>query len=189
MTSPMNPDTQYHRRPAARRPMTLAACAAALLLLAGCAAEPKRQPAPEPLPAARPVTSEPVVRPVEPPRPTYKGPWEDPSSPLYNRTIFFDYDSAEIDPSYIAVMRTHAAYLGQNNGRRVTLEGHTDERGSRDYNLALGDLRADAVRRFMTAEGVAPDQLATLSYGEEKPAATGHSEATWRKNRRVIIQY
>jgi peptidoglycan-associated lipoprotein len=187
----MNPDTHHHLHPrAARHGLALAASAAALILLAGCAAGPKRGPAPEPLPAGRPAPSEPVVtRPVEPEQPVYKGPWEDPSSPLYNRTIYFDYDSAEIDPGYIAVMRTHAGYLGQNPGRRVTLEGHTDERGSRDYNLALGDLRADAVRRFMTAEGVSPDQMATLSYGEERPAATGHSEAAWRKNRRVIIQY
>jgi peptidoglycan-associated lipoprotein len=170
--------------------------AGVLAVLAGCAAEPKREPLPEPLPAARPLppatvgTPQVSVRPAEPPpKPVYKGPWEDPSSPLYKRTVYFDYDSAEIDPGYVGVMRTHSTYLGQNPSRRVTLEGHTDERGSRDYNLALGDLRADAVRRFMLAEGVPPEQMSTLSYGEERPAAPGHTESAWGKNRRVIIQY
>jgi peptidoglycan-associated lipoprotein len=105
-----------------------------------------------------------MPQPVE--RPSYRGPWEDPSSPLYERTVYFDYDSAEIKPEYIGVMRNHAAYLGAHTSTRVTLEGHTDERGTREYNLALGDQRAEAVRRFMMAEGVTPQQMATLSYGE-----------------------
>ena len=161
--------------------------AAAFTLLAGCSSEPTREP-PPPAPAARPLPGV-TTTPIETPRPSYRGPWEDPASPLYNRTIYFDYDSTEIKPDYISVMRTHAAFLGTNSSQRVTLEGHTDERGTREYNLALADQRADAVRRFMIAEGVLPDQMATLSYGEERPAAMGHSEGSWRQNRRVIIQY
>jgi peptidoglycan-associated lipoprotein len=126
---------------------------------------------------------------LESTRPSYAGPWEDPSNPLYQRTIYFDYDTIEIKPEYIPVMRVHASYLGGHADRRVTLEGHTDERGTREYNLSLGDQRADAVRRFMLAEGVTPNQMATLSYGEERPADPGHDESSWGANRRVIIHY
>jgi peptidoglycan-associated lipoprotein len=158
---------------------------AAGVLVTGCASTPPPpQPVietPRPLPVATPR--------YEAPKPTYRGPWEDPSNPLYARTIYFDYDSSEIKPEYIAVMRNHARYLGSNLGTRVTLEGHTDERGTREYNLALGDQRAEAVRRFMVAEGAATDQMSTLSYGEERSAESAHGEQAWRQNRRVIIQY
>lgn len=160
-----------------------------LLVLAGCSTEPERE-VPQPLPqtSANPLSPGPVPRSVEV-RPTYRGPWEDPSNPLYNRIVYFDYDSSSINPEYIGVMRNHAAYLGANAGTRVTLDGNTDERGTREYNLALGDQRADAVRKFMVAEGVSPDQVATLSYGEERPANPGHNESAWAQNRRVVIQY
>ena len=157
-----------------------------MVLLLGCSSEPMRAP-PRPVPASPPPPVPAAPVPVE--RPTYRGPWEDPSNPLYQRTIYFDYDSAEILPDYIALMRNHAAYLGSHTSTRVTLEGHTDERGTREYNLALGDQRAEAVRRFMIAEGVIPDQMATLSYGEERAADPGRNESAWRQNRRVIIQY
>jgi peptidoglycan-associated lipoprotein len=126
---------------------------------------------------------------LETTRSTFAGPWEDPSSPLYNRTIYFDYNTSEIKPEFTQMLREHARYLGTNRGTKVTLEGHGDERGTREYNLALSDQRSDAVRRFMVAEGVPPTQISTLSYGEERPADLGHSEESWRLNRRVIIQY
>lgn len=157
-----------------------------VLLLSACATEPTRTPPPVPEAQARPPAR---TAPLPAERPSYRGPWEDPSSPLYQRTIYFDYDSAEIKPEYIALMRNHAAYLGTNTGTRVTLEGHTDEQGTREYNLALGDQRAESVRRFMIAEGVIPQQMATLSYGEERPADPGRTESAWARNRRVIIQY
>lgn len=181
---PLNPTTQCWARPS-----SLIAAACALAVLAGCTSEPKREPMPQPTAAARPLPPPASTVPVEPPKPTYRGPWEDPSNPLYRRTIYFDYDSTEIKPEYIAVMRTHATYLGTNTNRRVTLEGHTDERGTREYNLALGDQRAEAVKRFMSAEGVLPDQMATLSYGEERASDAGHGEPSWRQNRRVYINY
>jgi len=159
-----------------------------LALLLGCSSEPMREP-PPPTPTSPPPPAPAAPAPVPVERPTYRGPWEDPSNPLYQRTIYFDYDSAEILPDYIGLMRNHAAYLGTHTSTRVTLEGHTDERGTREYNLALGDQRAEAVRRFMVAEGVIPDQMATLSYGEERPADPGRNESAWRQNRRVIIQY
>lgn len=182
-----NPSTSAALPSARNAIIPTALLAAALSLLAGCASEPP-QPPPRPTPTTRPLQTV-ETAPIEAPKPTYRGPWEDPSSPLYNRTIYFDYDSSEINPEYIPVMRNHATYLGTDTSRRVTLEGHTDERGTREYNLALADQRADAVRRFMIAEGVLPDQMATLSYGEERPTDGGHSEAAWRQNRRVIIQY
>jgi len=158
--------------------------------LAGCASRPMSgdTSASTPGPGTT-VGGATTTAPLESSRPTYAGPWEDPSSPLYERTIYFDYDSAEIKSQYLNLIRTHARYLGSQPDRRVTLEGHTDERGTREYNLALGDQRAEAVRRFMLAEGVPAKQLATLSYGEERPADPGHSEASWRLNRRVILQY
>jgi peptidoglycan-associated lipoprotein len=164
-------------------PMLLAA-----VLTLGCTSAPKQPPEPG---AGRPGTSAlpTTTAPLESQRPVYAGPWEDPGSPLYQRTIYFDYDNAEIKPEYLSILRTHSAYLGTKAGTQVTLEGHTDERGTREYNLALGDQRADAVRRFMVADGVAPNQLSTLSYGEERPADPGHSEQAWRQNRRVVIQY
>ena len=159
--------------------------------LSGCASKPATVA--DPLttgPASMPpAMRETTTAPLESSRPTYAGPWEDPASPLYDRTIYFDYDNAEIKPEYVTLIRNHARYLGAQGGTRVTLEGHTDERGTREYNLALGDQRADAVRRFMIAEGVRPNQLSTLSYGEERPADPGHTEQAWRQNRRVVIQY
>ncbi len=162
----------------------------ASLSILGCSSAPSREPE-TPATSLPPPSSDRRTEtiPLETSRPTYAGPWEDPSSPLYNRTIYFDYDTAEIKPDYIPVMRTHARYLGSRTDTRVMLEGHADERGTREYNLALGDQRAETVRRYMLAEGVLPDQMATLSYGEERPADPGHGEGSWRLNRRVIIQY
>ncbi len=116
-------------------------------------------------------------------------PWDDPSSPLYRKVIYFDYDSSEIRSEFVPVLQTHAGYLASHPRTRVTLEGHTDERGSREYNLALGDERAQTVQRFFLAEGVRSDQLTTLSFGEEKPAAPEHGEGAWSQNRRVELAY
>ncbi|MBK1720424.1 peptidoglycan-associated lipoprotein [Thiocystis violacea] len=173
--------------------MTWLALSLVAATLVGCASTPEPPPLPEPVapsPTYQPTAGrETRTAPLESPRPTYAGPWEDPSSPLSNRTIYFDYDTAEIKPEYLPLVRTHARYLGSHSETRVTLEGHTDERGTREYNLALGDQRAEAVKRLMLAEGVLPDQMANLAYGEERPAAAGHNEQAWRLNRRVIIQY
>jgi peptidoglycan-associated lipoprotein len=113
----------------------------------------------------------------------------DPRSPLYQRVIYFDYDRSEILPQFVEVLRAHASYLSGNPGARLVLEGHTDERGTREYNLALGDQRADAVRRFLLAEGAGGGQIDTLSYGEERPADQGHYDAAWALNRRVELVY
>jgi len=114
---------------------------------------------------------------------------DDPNSPLARRVIYFDYDSSEILAEDQQLVSDHAAFLAANSGQRVTLEGHTDERGSPEYNIALGDRRAQSVRRAFELQGVLPEQITIVSYGEEKAAAEGHSDAAWRLNRRVEIIY
>jgi peptidoglycan-associated lipoprotein len=108
---------------------------------------------------------------------------------LQNRTIYFDFDSSEIKAEYNAVITAHARYLASNTSTRVRLEGNTDERGSREYNIGLGERRAQSVRRALTLQGVADAQITTVSYGEERPALTGHTEEAWARNRRVDIVY
>jgi peptidoglycan-associated lipoprotein len=99
--------------------------------------------------------------------------------------VYFDYDSSEIRSGDVAIVSAHAAYLVKYPGARVRLEGHTDERGSREYNIGLGERRAQAVRRALLAQGVADAQVATVSYGEERPASEGSDEAAYAQNRRV----
>jgi peptidoglycan-associated lipoprotein len=113
----------------------------------------------------------------------------DPNSPLARRVIYFEYDSSEITPADQDTLIAHAGFLAANPGARVTLEGNTDERGSREYNIALGDRRGQSVERILELNGVPAGQINVVSYGEEKPAAEGHSEAAWRLNRRVEIVY
>lgn len=108
---------------------------------------------------------------------------------LKNRIIYFDFDSSEIRPEYNAVITAHARYLASNASIRVRVEGNTDERGSREYNIGLGERRAQAVRRALMLQGVAESQITTVSYGEERPAVTGHTEEAWSKNRRSEIVY
>jgi peptidoglycan-associated lipoprotein len=163
----------------------IAAILAAALLLGGCPSKPVKAPEPEPEPEA-PATD--VATAAVPDRGLPPG-FNDPSSPLYQRVVYFDYDSSDIQPQFVEVLRAHALFLSTNPNRSVTLEGHTDERGTREYNLALADQRAETVRRFLLAEGVAKGQIDTLSYGEEQPAQRGHDEDSWALNRRVELAY
>lgn len=105
------------------------------------------------------------------------------------RVIYFDFDSSEIRPEFVSVIAAHAHALARNASVRVRLEGHTDERGSPEYNIGLGERRAQAVRRALMLQGVTEAQLATVSYGEERPAVPGKDEAAWAKNRRVEFVY
>jgi len=113
----------------------------------------------------------------------------DPLNPLAQRTIYFEYDSSDIQPRFIAILRAHASYLAANSAAAVTLDGHTDERGTREYNLALGDQRAGAVRGFLRVEGVPDSRVRTMSYGEERPVDPDHNESAWALNRRVELVY
>jgi peptidoglycan-associated lipoprotein len=108
---------------------------------------------------------------------------------LAKRTVYFDFDSSEIKGEGTDIVAAHAKYLAANPGTRVRLEGHTDERGSREYNIGLGERRAQSVRRALLLQGAADAQISTVSYGEERPAVAGHDEAAWAKNRRVEIVY
>ena len=105
------------------------------------------------------------------------------------RTVYFDYDSFEVRAEYTATLEANARYLKANANRKLALEGHTDERGGREYNLALGQKRAEAVRRSMSLLGVSEAQMEPVSFGEEKPAAFGFDEESFAKNRRVELTY
>jgi peptidoglycan-associated lipoprotein len=108
---------------------------------------------------------------------------------LQARTIYFDFDSSEIKPEFADLVGAHARYLASNASIRLRLEGNTDERGSREYNIGLGERRAQAVRRALMLQGVSESQITTVSYGEERPAVTGHTEEAWSRNRRVELVY
>jgi peptidoglycan-associated lipoprotein len=113
----------------------------------------------------------------------------DPKSLLSQRSIYFDYDGFVVAPDYKALIEAHARYLVANRGMRMRIEGNTDERGSREYNLALGQKRADGVRRSLTVLGVNDGQIETVSFGEEKPRSEGSAEQALRENRRADIVY
>jgi peptidoglycan-associated lipoprotein len=103
--------------------------------------------------------------------------------------VYFDYDSSEIPQASLGVVSANAGYLVKYPSARVRLEGNTDERGSREYNIGLGERRAQTVRRALMAQGVADAQITTVSYGEERPAVPGHDEEAYAKNRRVEFVY
>jgi peptidoglycan-associated lipoprotein len=113
----------------------------------------------------------------------------DPNSPLYERIVYFEYDSSQLSPQYQAVVSNHARYLAATPSASISLEGHTDERGTREYNLALGERRAQAIGDLMMLDGASANQLQTLTYGEERAADMGTGEAAWAANRRVEIVY
>ena len=113
----------------------------------------------------------------------------DTDSCLRQRVVYFDLDRSEIKPEFQAQMSCHAAYLKQFPQARVTLEGNTDERGSREYNLGLGERRGNAVQGALSAAGASSSQLNVVSYGEERPVCRQHDESCWSKNRRVEIVY
>jgi peptidoglycan-associated lipoprotein len=103
------------------------------------------------------------------------------------RVVYFEYDSSEIRSEYLEVVAAHAAYLAKFPNARVRLEGHTDERGSREYNIGLGERRAQTVRKALMLQGAADSQITTVSYGEERPAVEGSGEQAYAQNRRVEI--
>jgi peptidoglycan-associated lipoprotein len=108
---------------------------------------------------------------------------------LAERVIYFEFDSYEISPQYSAMISAHARNLASSNPIKVRLEGHTDERGSREYNIGLGERRAQSVRRALMLQGVTDPQITTVSYGEERPAVQGSDESAYAKNRRVELVY
>lgn len=116
-------------------------------------------------------------------------PLDDPKGILAKRSVYFDYDSYIVKNEFKPVVEAHAAYLTNNTNRKVLIQGNTDERGGREYNLALGQKRAEAVRKSLTLLSVPDAQIEAVSYGKEKPKALGSNEAAWAENRRADIVY
>lgn len=108
---------------------------------------------------------------------------------LANRTIFFEFDSAKLTDESLSILEAHGNFVADKGNVEVRLEGHSDERGSREYNIALGDRRAQSARQVLLFQGASIDQIDTVSYGEEQPAMLGHTEEAWDRNRRVEIIY
>ena len=138
-----------------------------------------------------PPTAEAQPRPVAPPPPPPPAPAPGPSmsqqafQDFQNQDIFFDFDKYDLRTDARAVLDRKASFLNQNSSVRSQIEGHCDERGTNEYNLALGERRANAARQYLTTAGVSPARLTTISYGEERPLDPGHNEAAWARNRRA----
>jgi peptidoglycan-associated lipoprotein len=160
----------------------------ALLLgvaLAGCASKAKKDdsapPATTQEPAARDDTG--IGRPIDAERRALE------EAAKSRRIVYFDFDRAEIKSQDVPVIEAQARYLTANPNLRVRLEGHTDERGTREYNMGLGERRSNSVRDALLVRGVSARQLIVVSYGEERPVALGHNEEAWAQNRRVEFVY
>lgn len=111
------------------------------------------------------------------------------NGPGGSNTIYFMYDSSQVMEEFVPVIAQHAQHLKSNPSQHLVIEGHTDERGSREYNIALGEQRAKTVERMLSLQGVPQSQIETVSYGEEKPVASGHDESAWQVNRRAELDY
>lgn len=116
-------------------------------------------------------------------------PLDDPASLLAKRVVYFDFDKSDIKGEFRDIIQAHAQYLANNANVSITLEGHADERGTREYNVALGERRANAVRDMLTLQGASSSQIRVVSYGEERPASLGHDEDSWALNRRAEFIY
>ena len=166
-------------------------------LLVGCSSTPDEQK-PVTVTDATPSAPTTTTAPSKPPTDATTGraqtdkvgvdPLNDPANILSRRSVYFDYDQFTVKEEFKPVVSAHARYVQQNQAR-VTIQGNTDERGSREYNLALGQKRADAVKQMMTLLGAPSAQIETVSFGEEKPRAEGANEQAWAENRRADIVY
>ncbi len=108
---------------------------------------------------------------------------------IQREVVYFDFDQSEVKSQFYSTIKANADYMALEPNATVTIEGHCDERGTREYNIALGERRANAVKRALIAEGVSPSRIKVISYGEEQPAAEGHNESAWAKNRRAEFSY
>ena len=174
------------------RVMGFVIAALASFVLAGCAS---CATAPEPVEViddAPPPQVEPTPEPVEE-KPTvdeFGNPLDPETGRPMSRVVHFDLDKSVLRPDSIRILEGHAGFLSANRDRSITVEGHCDERGTRDYNLALGERRANAVVEFLATSGVSSSQIAdVVSYGEERPVDVGSNEEAWAKNRRAVLVY
>ncbi len=116
-------------------------------------------------------------------------PWNDPKSPLFEKSVYFGFDEYAVQTKYQKMLSTHASYLKANSKQKIIIQGNTDERGTAEYNLALGQRRSDAVRKSLNLMGVSDEQMEAVSFGKEKPKTEGDNEAAWTENRRADIVY
>jgi peptidoglycan-associated lipoprotein len=169
--------------------------AAFALAVAGCSSVNLDEQKPAPIvdasggskPATGPDTR--AVVPVDAGASRGLDPFNDPNSPLYKKSVYFDFDSFTVKSEYQSVVEAHGKYLASNKTRRIVVEGNTDERGGREYNLALGQKRAEAVKQRLMLLGATEAQIETVSFGKEKPKAVGSNEEAWAQNRRADIVY
>ncbi|MBU3735935.1 MAG: peptidoglycan-associated lipoprotein Pal [Methylobacterium sp.] len=175
---------------------------ALLALLAACSSKPVKEEPAAPVESKTPAASQPAA----PAAPAASGapeatttpatesavkvnPLTDPGNILSKRSIYFDFDKDEVKPEFRPLVEAHAKYLSENPDARVMLQGNADDRGSREYNLALGQRRAVAVKKVMNVLGMQDKQIETVSYGEEKPRCSEQAESCWSQNRRTDIIY
>jgi len=176
-------------RLAARTLVRVAALMAVAVALYGCKSSGKQEPVTPPSDGAA------TTQPTSDGQVTSEGVDVDgnPVDPTTGRTLdrifYFEYDRAVLRPDALTALEGHAAYLSKHPERRVSVEGHCDERGTREYNLALGERRGEAVRTFLVSSGVSRSQVDVVSYGEERPSDPGHSESAWATNRRAEMIY
>lgn len=156
----------------------LAAAAAAAALLSGCSSVSLDEGAKSGTLAGE--TTQPQVT---------TNPFTDPSSPLSRRSVYFAFDSYDVAPEYIPYVEAHAKWLVDHPNVKIVIQGNTDERGGREYNLALGQKRSEAVKQRMQLLGVPSSRIEAVSFGKEKPLADGHTEEAWAQNRRADIVY
>jgi len=178
------------QHPMRRRLQAALPAAFAAAVLAACASKPvPPAPAPAPVAAAQPAPAAPPApapAPVAAALPAHL----DPNSALNREhSVYFKFDNAVVDADYKGVVERHGAYLKEHPAVHAVVQGNTDERGGAEYNLALGQRRAEAVKAAMKIYGAQDGQVEATSYGEEKPVATGHDEEAWRQNRRADIVY
>ena len=154
-------------------------------LLVACASEKPKEPEAA---APAPVVEAPAPAPA--PAPVVEvDPLNDPANILAKRSVYFPFDVSAVQAADKPVVEAHAQYLSEHPDRKVRVEGNCDERGSKEYNLALGQRRADSVKQMLILGGAKASQIETVSYGEEKPLCTDHNEACWKQNRRGDIKY
>ena len=178
------------------RQIVLAALSSATLILAGCATTGSdTAPAPVDTPGGKPPPSQVQTQPVKPvdvtggPSSSQLSALKDPKNILSKRSIFYDLDKFDVKDEYRSLVEAHAKYLRENPNARMLIQGNTDERGSREYNVSLGQRRSDGVKRMLVLLGARDEQIESVSLGEEKPQADGHDESAWSKNRRSDILY
>ena len=158
------------------------------LTFAACKSTP--EPTEEPAKPVEDTTPKVETKPAPDPRDfTDVRNFDNPESLLSKRVIYFDFDKSTVRPEFRPIVEAHAAYLASSSSARMTLEGHADERGTREYNLGLGERRGNAVSGLMSAQGARGGQLTVVSYGEERPTSRVSDEECWGMNRRVEIVY